>query len=169
MRNLVSLIMLVALAVPAIAASDEGVIYAGGTIAQPKAGAAGALDLSSGAVLRFTGPDGALEIPYDAIESFEHTNEVAVHLGVAPAIAVGIVAARRRNHFVRITCKDSNHVAQVAVFQVPKSTIAFLMPALAARTRFAQCTPYAECLSRPIAARVPTQTPASAVAAAPSK
>lgn len=46
MRNLVSLMMLVSLAVPAFAAGDEGVIYAGGTIASPKAGAAGALDLS---------------------------------------------------------------------------------------------------------------------------
>jgi hypothetical protein len=132
MRKLASLLMLLSLAAPSFAAGDEGVIFTG-TTSQIKAGAAGSLDLSSGSALRFTSTDGTLEIPYSAIDSWAHSNEAAVHLGVLPAIAVGAVAARKRNEFIRITFADGNHVTQVAVFQVPKRMLRYLMPALESR------------------------------------
>jgi hypothetical protein len=168
MRNLVRLLLLLSLGAPSFAAGDDPVIYAGGTVSPPKAGATCSLDLSSGAALRFTSSDGTLEIPYSTIESFEHSNEVAVHLGVAPAIAVGMVAARKRNHFVRITFKDSNQVAQVAVFQVPKAMPIFLMPMLEAGAPQAQCRPYTDCTPRPPVARPQQQAAHSATSAAPA-
>jgi len=127
------MVMFLTLALPAFAAGDDGVAYAGGTVSQIKAGAAGSLDLSSGAALRFSSSSGDLDIPYSAIDSWQHTNEPAVHLGVLPAIAVGAVAARKRNQYLRITYTDSDHVTQVAVFQVPKRMLRYIVPALESR------------------------------------
>jgi len=140
MRKTSLLFILLLLAAPALA-SGQDITYAGGTVASVKAGAAGSLDLSSGTTLRFNSLGGSLEVPYAAIRSYHASSEVAVHLGVAPTIAVGLVAARKRNHFVRITYQDSNHVTQVAVFQVPNTMLRYLMPALESRAPQAHCTP----------------------------
>ncbi len=148
MRKAVWVFMLLAIAAPVFAADGDNVSYAGGTVSQLKEGAAGRFDLSSGTQLRFVSAGSVLEIPYNGIESFEHTKEVAVHLGVAPAIAVGLVASRKRNHFVRITYKDSNQSLQVAVFEIPKTMPIFIMPMLEARAPQAVCAPYTDCTSR---------------------
>lgn len=141
MRKLIAVFLLLATASFLFAADDNNVTYTGGTAPQVKEGAAGRFDFSSATQLRFVSSGTVLEIPYTAIESFAHTREAAVHLGVAPAIAVGLVAARRHNHFVRIIWKDSNKVSQVAVFEVPKSVTTYLMPALQARSPHAQYSP----------------------------
>jgi hypothetical protein len=120
-----------------------------------KEGSAGRFDFSSAGQLRFVSSETVLEIPYSGIESFQHSKEAAVHLGVAPAIAVGLVAARRHNHFVRITWKDGNQLPQVAVFEVPKAMTAYLMPMLEARSPQAQCMPYADCPPKPFVPRSP--------------
>jgi hypothetical protein len=142
-------LILLAIAAPVLAADGDDVTYAGGTAPQLKEGTAGRFDFSSATHLRFVSSGAVLEIPYNGIESFEHSKEVAVHLGVAPAIAVGLVAARRHNHFVRITYKDSNQVPQAVVFEVPKASTKFLMPALEARAPQAQCRPTCECTTQP--------------------
>src|ERR1700683_4468597 len=72
MHKLAMVLMLCAVAARAWAGGDEDVHFAGGTVTQLKAGAVGALDLSSGTVLRFASSTGALEIPYTAIDSWEH-------------------------------------------------------------------------------------------------
>jgi hypothetical protein len=120
------------LAAPAWGGVDEGVHFAGGTAAQLKAGAAGALDLSSGTVLRFVSSTGILEIPYTTIDSWEHTNEV-LRLGVAPAIAMEMVAPRKHSDYIRISYIDGKHAMQVVVFEVPKPMLRYLMPALESR------------------------------------
>jgi hypothetical protein len=61
-----------------------------------------------------------LAIPYDAIQSFEYSKEVTRHLGVLPAVAVGMFIMRRKGHFFRIAFRDSDNVAQAVVFEVPK-------------------------------------------------
>lgn len=168
MRKPGLLLISLACVLPACAAQDANVIYAGGTVLQLKAGAAGSFDFSSGAQLRFVAGVSAMEIPYSSVESFLHSKEVAVHLGVAPAMAVGLVASRRRNHFIRITYKDGNHVSQVAVFEVPKEMPAYLMPLLEARSPQAHCGPYEDCTPKPMpsAPRPPVSAPAPAAAPA---
>jgi hypothetical protein len=155
MRKVITVLLLLATANFLFAADDGNVTYTGGTAPQVKEGSAGRFDFSSAAQLRFVSSVTVLEIPYGNIESFQHTKEAAVHLGVAPAIAVALVAARRHNHFVRIIWKDSNQLPQVAVFEVPKSMTAYLMPMLEARSPRAQCTPNGACTAHPMAPRPP--------------
>jgi hypothetical protein len=123
--------------------ADEPGILATGT--PFKEATAGEFDFSHGAQLRFVHKGGVLEIPYESVEAFEHRDEVAVHLGVAPAIVVGLIAKRRRHHFVEITYRDAAGMHQVAIFQVPKATTAVLMPLLVANAPKAQCRPYTDC------------------------
>ena len=65
--------------------------YAGGSIQSITPGAVGHLDLSSETMLLFAYSGGSLAVPYTAMEFYEYSQEVAHHLGVAPAIAVGLV------------------------------------------------------------------------------
>ena len=134
----------------AFAAGDGDVTYTGGTAPQMKEGSVGKFDFSSAGQLRFISASATLEIPFAGIESFEHTREAAVHLGVAPAVAVGLIAARRHNHFVRITYKDSNQLPQVVVFEVPKAMTSYLIPTLEARAPQVHCAVAGYCTPRPI-------------------
>lgn len=147
MRKAPIAILMLAIVTPAFAVEGSEVAYMGGTVPQLKEGVVGKFDLTSGAGVLFVYSGGSLEIPYGSIESYEHTQEVAVHLGVAPAIAVGLVKRRRRNHFVRITFKDGDGVHQVVVFEIPKTMPAVLMPTLAARAPAPRppCNAYGPC------------------------
>jgi len=170
MRKTIAALLLLAAASLLFAADDGDVTYMGGTATQMKEGAAGRFDFSSASQLRFVSAGAVLEIPYGGIESFQHTREAAVHLGVAPAIAVGLVAARRHNHYVRITYKDANQVLQVVVFEVPKAMTAYLMPMLKARSPQAHSPSECDCSLEPIAQRPlpPNTTTGSAASAAPA-
>ena len=145
MKKWILFLMLFAAWLPLAAQENDVVRYAGGTVAQVQAGAAGKFDPADPAVLRFVFGGGNLAIPYSSIKAFEHTNEVAVHLGVAPAIAVGLLVRRRRNHFLRITFEDGDGVKQVVVFEVSKQLPAVLVPLLVARAPQASCGPFGEC------------------------
>lgn len=145
MRKTVCMLLVLATVVPALGVGGPDVAYVGGTVSQLIQGATGRFEMGSGTGLVFINQDGSLEIPYDRIESYEHSNEVAVHLGVAPAIAVGLVKRRKRNHFLRITFKDSSNLHQVVVFEIPKTMPIFLMPMLVARAPQARCAPFSEC------------------------
>jgi len=141
---LLLLLLFVAL-LPLFAEDGGDVTYTGGTLAQTKEGSVGKLDFADARTLRFVSPGIDTAIPYDRIEAFEHTNDVAVHLGVAPAIAVGLVKRRRRNHFLQITFRGDDGVNQVAVFEIPKKMPEVLMPLLVARSPQARCGPVTEC------------------------
>lgn len=133
MRKFALALLFMVTALPAFAVEGSEVVFAGGSVPGLTAGAAGSLDLTRGAfvLLRFPGQE--VEIPYDRIRSYEHTQEVAVHLGVAPAIAVGLVKKRRKNHYLRITFADKADVAQVVVLEIPKTMPRVIMPLLAVR------------------------------------
>jgi hypothetical protein len=180
MRKTVALLLLLALAMPAFALPGfalEGTdaVYTGGTLAQLKEGAEGKLDLTHGSGLQFVSAGVTYEIPYERIESYEHSNEVAVHLGIVAHVVVSLVKKRWRNHFVRISFTDVANLHQVAVFEIPKSLPMVLMPALIARAPQAHCAPEWECklprpTSRPAQAeQKPLLTPAvnTTVAAVP--
>jgi hypothetical protein len=147
MRKVVLAFLILAVVTPAFAVEGSEVAYTGGTVPQLKQGVVGSFDLTRNTGLVFVYPGGSLDIPYSRIESYEHTQEVAVHLGVAPAIAVALVKHRRKNHFMRITFKDSDDVHQVVVFEIPKTMPPVLMPTLVARAPAAQphCNPSWQC------------------------
>jgi hypothetical protein len=117
---------------PAPAVEPGQVEYVGGTAPGLKGGVLGRLDMVSETALRFEAAGTVVEIPYAKIESFDYTQEVTHHLGVLPAIAVGMAKSRKHKHFFRISYyKD--HAKQVVVFEVPKNLPPILLAVLRAR------------------------------------
>jgi hypothetical protein len=115
-RLLLFALLLVAVSVNA----QTGVVtYMGGTVAGFNPGDTGALE-TAGDALRFESKGRKLKIPYDAIDSFEYSQPVAHHLGVLPAIAVGLFKHRQHRDIFRVFFHDEGGSSQVAIFQVPK-------------------------------------------------
>lgn len=147
MKKLAVFCLVLVVSLPAFAVEGDQVMYVGGTTSQMKEGVVGTLDTSSQTTLIFNYSGSKLEIPYASIESFQYTQEVTRHLGVLPAMAIGMVAKRRHRHFFRISYRDPNNAAQVAVFEVPKHmprTLQAILEARAAQT----CKPYLPCAGR---------------------
>jgi hypothetical protein len=105
---------------PALAVQDGQVMYTGGTVAGLNSGVVGRLDVTSETVLMFQYSGSQLAIPYAAIESYEYSQDVTHHLGVLPAIGVGLIKARQHQHFFRISDREENGVSQVVIFEVSK-------------------------------------------------
>jgi hypothetical protein len=105
----------------------------GGTAPGVNVGVIGRLDTKSETALIFEYSGNKLEIAYSAIQSFEYSKEVTRHLGVLPAIAIGMFKVRRHRHFFRISYRDSNLVAQTGVLEVPKHMPRTLQAVLEAR------------------------------------
>jgi hypothetical protein len=133
MKKIVAFCLFLALCLPALAAENGQVMYLGGTAPGVNAGVVGRLDTTAETALIFEYSGNKVEIPYAAIRSFEYSKEVTHHLGVLPAIAVGMFKMRRHGHFFRISYHDSNNVAQAVVFEVPKQMPRTLLAVLTAR------------------------------------
>jgi hypothetical protein len=134
MKNAFLSCVLLLLTLPAMAVDGSEVKYAGGTAQDTAAGVTGRLDTTSDSALIFEHDGKKLAIPYDAIESFDYSHEVAHHLGVLPAIANGLFRTRRHRHFFLISYRGQDNVAQVAVFEVPKQMPRSLRAILKARS-----------------------------------
>jgi hypothetical protein len=145
MRKSIASVLMLILAVPALAVEGSDVAYVGGTVPSVKEGVVGRIDLTLDKELVFQFAGGRLDIPYSGIESYEQSQEVTVHLGVAPAIAVGLMKHRKKNHYVRFTFSDSENRHQVAVFEVPKTMPMVLTPILLARAPRAHRGAYPDC------------------------
>jgi hypothetical protein len=133
MKRIAALFLLLVIAMPAAAVEDGDVMYSGGTVPGLASGAIGRLDTASETSLTFQSSGATLVIPYAKIDSFEYTEQVARHLGVLPAIAVGLVKARQHKHFIRISFHGENPSLQVAVFEVPKQMPQSLLAILRSR------------------------------------
>jgi hypothetical protein len=147
MKKLAAFCLILVASLPAFGVEGDQVMYVGGTTSHMKARIVGMLDTSSDTALIFNYSGSKLEIPYASIESSQYTQEVTRHLGVLPAMAVGMIAKRRHRHFFRISYRDPNNAAQVAVFEVPKHmprTLQAVLEARAAQT----CKPYLPCAGR---------------------
>jgi hypothetical protein len=118
---------------PLGAAEDDRVMYVGGTAPAVQAGVFGRLDTTSETMLLFEYAGNKLAIPYAKIDSFQCYEEVARHLGVLPAIGVGLVKKRQQRHFFQISYRNENNLRQVAVFEVPKQMPETLLAVLQAR------------------------------------
>jgi hypothetical protein len=120
MKKFVAFCFVLIFSLPAVAVEDGQVMYVGGTAPGVNVGVIGRLDTTSETALIFEYSGNKLEIPYDAIPSFEYSKEVTRHLGVLPTIAIGMFKIQQHRHFFRISYRDSNNVAQTAVFEVSK-------------------------------------------------
>lgn len=120
MKKLVAICLLLAISVPAGAVEDGQVRYAGGTVPALQTGVLGRFDTTSETMLSFVYANNNLAIPYASIDSYEYSEQVARHLGVLPAIGVGLVKMRQRRHFLQIDYHDQCNSSQVAVFEVSK-------------------------------------------------
>jgi phosphatidylglycerophosphate synthase len=127
------------LAAPAFAVEAGQVAYTSGTLTIPQ-GTIGSFDTTSPTALvfkfKFTTSGsglGEVDLVYKNISSFEYSTEVARHLGVLPAVAVGLVKRRERKHFFSIKFIDSSNVVQAAIFEVPKRDPPGLLAILRAR------------------------------------
>jgi len=133
MKKLAAICLLLAMAVPAGAVEDGQVMYMGGTVPALQAGVLGRLDTTSETALSFEYAGSKLAIPYAKIDSYKYYEQVARHLGVLPAIAVGMVKRRQQRHFFQIGYRDESNLNQVAVFEVSKQMPQTLLAVLLAR------------------------------------
>ena len=108
-------------------------MYLGGTVASLPAGAIGRLNTTDEKYLTFESAQAKLLIPYADMQSFEYSTEVTRHLGVMPAIAVGLLKMRRHSHYFRISYRGADAIDQVAVFEVSKHMPRTLQAVLQAR------------------------------------
>ena len=119
-----SLLLTILMASPALALEPNQAVYIGGS-ATIAAGTLGTLDTTSPTKLmfRYNKPDGIpgqVSIPYATIKSASTRNEVTHHLGVAPAIAVGLLAARQRRYFLTLAWTDEEGFSQAAQIEISK-------------------------------------------------
>jgi hypothetical protein len=133
-KKLAAFLLLLVLTVPARAVEDSQVMYAGGTVPGMQSGILGRLDTTSEIALTFECAGKKLPISYAKIVSFEYSEKVARHLGVLPAIAVGLVKKRQRKHFFQISYRDETDTTQVAVFEVSKQMPQTLLAVLRSRS-----------------------------------
>jgi hypothetical protein len=134
MKKLGAVCLLLVMSLPAGAVEDGQVMYAGGTIPALQAGVLGRFDTTSETVLSFEYGGNKLVIPYAKIDSYDSYEQVARHLGVMPAIAVGLVKKRQRRHFFQIRYHDESNLGQVAVFEVSKQLPRTLLAVLQTRS-----------------------------------
>ena len=111
--------------------AEKDVLCKGSSIC--KSEVIGTLDLSKEPLIRFEGGGKVLEIPYAKITAHSFQEPTARHLGVLPAIGVGLVAHRIHHHIFTITYTDEAKNSQVAILQVPREIVPILSELLRAR------------------------------------
>ena len=134
MKKLVMLGVLLLLgSLPAFALENGQVIYVGGTAKELSSGTLGKFDMTGETELIFEHSGTRLTIAYADIRTYEYSSEVTHHLGVMPAIAVGLVKMRRHSHYFIISYRGQNDVTEAVVFEVPKQMPKTLEAVLRAR------------------------------------
>jgi hypothetical protein len=124
----------------AFALNGFEVTYVTGTVQGANQGIAGVLENTAANELHFQGNASEFSIPYTKIRSYQYREETRFHLGVLPAIAVGMVKARSKIHTVSIAWQGERGVSEVVTLQMSKHTAEGLMTLLRARAERA-CQP----------------------------
>jgi hypothetical protein len=136
MRKLTAVVLLLAMVLgtpQAFALDGQEVAYVTGTMKTVKEGTVGTLDTASATALEFHSSAGNFSIPYTRIKSYRYREETKFHLGVLPAIAVSLVKKRAKVHFVTITWKGEQEIAEVVTLELSKNGSRGLMAILDAR------------------------------------
>src|ERR1700748_1103225 len=137
MKKLLAVFLLVICSIPAFAdfswVEGSDVRYVGGTASGIAPDAMGKLDLTSTAELVFATSGARISIPSAAITNFHYSEEVAHHYGVVAATVIGLLKARRQQHFLHIAYLDANGNTQAVVLEVLKDAQAALRTTIHAR------------------------------------
>ena len=133
MRRVAGIVLVLLLAANAFAVTGAEVAYVGGSVPVLKAGDTGEFDISPAREMVFISNGKSFPIAYDRIKKIEYRKQVAYHLGVAPAIVVGLIKQRERRHFFTLTYTDEAGVTQAVVFEVAKDAPQSLLAVFAAR------------------------------------
>jgi hypothetical protein len=144
MKKLLAFYLILVVSLPALAVEDGQVMYVGGTAPGVTAGCIGRLNTTFDTELIFECAGTRLSIPYAAIQSFDYSTEVRRHLGVLPAVAIGLLKMRHHQHFFRISYRNPENTAQAAIFEVPKHMPRILQAVLETRAP-RLCRPYVPC------------------------
>ena len=143
MRQLTSIFVILAMiltAIPAFAIEGKEVGYVSGTIPAIKEGTVGEFDTASETALEFHSSTGQFSIPYSRIVAYQYRQEAKFHLGVLPAIAVGLVKKRAKRHFLTLTWLGERNVPEEAIFEISKDAPQGMLALLKARATEA-CKP----------------------------
>lgn len=135
MRKFIAFALMVIFSLPAVAVDGQSVKYVGGTVSTINTGAVGSLDFAPETSIVFEHAGNRVTIPYASVQSFDQADVVARHLGVLPAIVVGLLKARQRRHFFRISYQEPGSAPQVAIFEVPKQMTRTLRAVLEVRAQ----------------------------------
>lgn len=133
MKKVLVVMLWLITALPLFAVDDGQVLYLGGTIPALSTNTLGKLDFTSETALQFDSPKGKFAIPYKGIDAYHSSEELTHHLGVMPAIAVGLTRTRKHRHYFRIVYHNESNVSQVVLFEVPKHMPPLLQAVLKAR------------------------------------
>jgi hypothetical protein len=133
MKSIVVLVAMLLAGGALFAQETQQVVYVRGTAHAIKEGAAGTVDKSSPSALQFHSGQESFSIPYASITSFRFHQESQYHLGVLPAIALGLFAPWAKRHFVTITWTGENGVPDVVTLESSKSITDGLLEVMRAR------------------------------------
>ena len=124
----VALVLLGALASPALAIKDGRAKFMGGTIKTIKDEAEGPIDLTHEKHLTFLPQESpSLEISWDRVSQIEYGQKVARKK------ATGLLS-KSRKHFVTITYQDADKKEQAIVLEFSQDDIRMVLASLKART-----------------------------------
>jgi hypothetical protein len=137
MKRILAVFLLFVCSVPAFAdfswVEGSDVRYVGGTATGIAPDAIGKLDLTSTTELVFATSGAKVSIPYAAITNFRYQEDVAHHYGVVAATVIGLLKARRQQHFLHIAYHDANGNMQSVVLEVSKDAQEALRTTIQAR------------------------------------
>lgn len=129
----VVLVLGLGMSTAAVAAEEPEVEYVNGTVPGLKDGSTGTIDMSSPQALEFHSGSSHFSIPYAEITSVKYREENRFRLGVLPAIAVGLLKARSKRHFVSIAWQHDDDESQVVTLDGSKEKARGLMAVLRVR------------------------------------
>ena len=118
----------------AYAVEPGDVEYVNGTVEGLPDGAMGSLDTSGREALEFRSTSGQFSVPYGEITRVRCREENRFRLGVLPAIAVGLLKARSKRHFVTIEWDHSDGTSDVVTLDTSKEKALGLVAVLRARS-----------------------------------
>ncbi len=121
MRRSATLAVILAMAgcnLMAYAADGMGVTYVSGTVAGMQRGVKGNVETEDAEHLVINANGRRLAIPYKKLRSFHCRQEVRYHLGVLPAIAVGLLKARSRVYTVLLEWDVDGQEPEVATLEL---------------------------------------------------
>jgi len=117
----------------AYAGEPGDVEYVNGTVKGLADGSMGSLDTSGKDALEFRSGSGQFSVPYGEITRVRCREENRFRLGVLPAIAVGLLKARSKRHFVTIEWDHSDSPSEVVTLDASKEKALGLLAVLRAR------------------------------------